>query len=111
MRRKMADTIRAWRASRGEECLLIKGARQVRKTYIAREVGREDYESFIEVNFIEQPAAHQAFESDPTRHQERLTREIADVGPHEKPGDPGVRCRHADGAEAKGPKRPPSPSR
>lgn len=64
MRRKMADTIRAWRASRGEECLLIKGARQVRKTYIVREVEREDYESFIEVNFIERPAVHQAFESD-----------------------------------------------
>ena len=61
MRRKMADTIRSWRASRGEECLLIKGARQVGKTYIVREVGREDYESFIEVNFIEQPAARQAF--------------------------------------------------
>lgn len=56
MRRKMADTIRAWRASRGEECLLIKGARQVRKTYIVREVGREDYESFIELL-----AARQAF--------------------------------------------------
>ena len=64
MRRKMADTIRSWRASRGEECLLIKGARQVGKTYIVREVGREDYESFVEVNFIEQPAARQAFESD-----------------------------------------------
>lgn len=59
--RKMADTIRSWRASRGEECLLIKGAQQVGKTYIVREVGREDYESFIEVNFIEQPAARQAF--------------------------------------------------
>lgn len=61
MRRKMADTIRTWRANRGEECLLIKGARQVGKTYIVREVGREDYKSSIEVNFIEQPAARQAF--------------------------------------------------
>ena len=61
MRRKMADTIRTWRANRGEECLLIKGARQVRKTYIVRKVGREDYESFIEVDFIEQPAARQTF--------------------------------------------------
>ena len=84
MCRKMADTIRSWRASRGEECLLIKGAQQVGKTYIVREVGREDYKSSIEVNFIEQPAARQVFESDlssPTRHQERLVREIADVGP------------------------------
>ena len=61
MRRKMADTIRAWRTSRGEECLLIKGARQVGKTYIVREVGREDYKSSIDVNFIEQPAARQVF--------------------------------------------------
>ncbi len=61
MRRKMADTIRAWRTSRGEEYLLIKGARQVGKTYIVREVGREDYKSSIDVNFIEQPAARQVF--------------------------------------------------
>ena len=59
--RKMADTIRSWRASRGEERLLIKGAQQVGKTYIVREVGQEDYKSSTEVNFIEQPAARQAF--------------------------------------------------
>ena len=59
--RKMADTIRSWRASRGEECLLIKGAQQVGKTYIVREVGQEDYKSSTEVNFIEQPAARPAF--------------------------------------------------
>ncbi len=64
MRRKMADTIRAWRKNRGDECLLIKGARQVGKTYIVREVGRADYKSFVEVNFIERPAARQAFEGD-----------------------------------------------
>ena len=61
LRRKMADTIRSWRASRGEERLLIKGAQQVGKTYIVREVGQEDYKSSTEVNFIEQPAARQAF--------------------------------------------------
>lgn len=64
MRRKMADTIREWRKTRGEECLLVKGARQVGKTYIVREVGKSDYESFVEVNFIERPAAREAFEGD-----------------------------------------------
>lgn len=64
MKRKMAETIRSWRATRGDECLLIKGARQVGKTYIVREVGRADYESFVEVNFIERPAACRAFEGD-----------------------------------------------
>ncbi len=64
MRRKAADIIRTWRQTRGQECLLIKGARQVGKTYIVREVGHADYESFVEVNFIERPAARQAFDAD-----------------------------------------------
>ena len=34
LRRKMLDTLRRWRAGRGNECLLLKGARQVGKFYI-----------------------------------------------------------------------------
>ncbi len=31
---------------------MIKGARQVGKTFLIREFGRNEYESFIEINFI-----------------------------------------------------------
>ncbi len=34
---------------------MIKGARQVGKTYLVREFGKREYESFIEINFIKNP--------------------------------------------------------
>ena len=46
-----------------KKALLITGARQVGKTYIIREVGRADFESFIEINFLENRTAQSLFEN------------------------------------------------
>lgn len=51
LKRKMYDKLLKWKNSRGKECLLIRGARQVGKTYLVRCFGRKEYESFIEINF------------------------------------------------------------
>ena len=42
--------------------LMITGARQVGKTFIVREFARTHYKSFIEFNFIKNPAAREIFE-------------------------------------------------
>ena len=55
LRRKFYDYLVKWKMSKGKECLLVKGARQIGKTFIIRKFGRENYESFIEINFIEDP--------------------------------------------------------
>ena len=41
--------------------MIIKGARQVGKTYIVRAFGEAEYESFIEINFYRQPELKQIF--------------------------------------------------
>ncbi len=64
LERKIMKNLRAWRKTKGQECLLIKGARQVGKTYTVRRFGNEDYESFIELNFIENPTLAEIFEGD-----------------------------------------------
>lgn len=51
LKRKMYDKLLKWKNSRGKECLLIRGARQVGKTYLVRCFGHKEYESFIEINF------------------------------------------------------------
>lgn len=51
LRRKFYDFLLAWKASKRRECLLVKGARQIGKTFIIEKFGRENYESFIEINF------------------------------------------------------------
>ena len=55
LRRKFYDNLVEWKKSKGTECLLVKGARQIGKTFIIRKFGRENYESFVEINFVEEP--------------------------------------------------------
>ena len=62
LRRRIDRTLREWKGSRGNECLIINGARQVGKTFSVREFGKECYQSFIELNFIENPMLISAFD-------------------------------------------------
>ena len=62
LRRKFYDYLLSWKASKRQECLLIKGARQVGKTYIVEKFGREQYESFIEFNFVLDGEAAELFD-------------------------------------------------
>jgi predicted AAA+ superfamily ATPase len=38
----MYDTLLAWKNSEKKECLLVKGARQVGKTYLIRKFGEKE---------------------------------------------------------------------
>jgi len=66
LRRKDYDSLLKWKAEKGKECLLIKGARQTGKTYLVREFGKNEYESTIEINFLERPSLKEIFSGDLT---------------------------------------------
>ena len=51
LKRKMYSFLLNWKKNKGKECLLIKGARQVGKTYLVRQFAKAEYDSFIEINF------------------------------------------------------------
>ena len=57
LKRKFYEFLKAWKSNHKQECLLVKGARQIGKTYLVEKLGREEYESFIEFNFILDPTA------------------------------------------------------
>ena len=61
-RRKFYDRLMQWKSTKHQECLLVKGARQIGKTFIVEKFGREQYESFIEFNFILDPDASSIFD-------------------------------------------------
>lgn len=61
LRREFYNRLLEWKKTKGQECLLVKGARQVGKTYIIRKFGRENYEQFIEINFTKEPKLVAAF--------------------------------------------------
>ena len=60
--RKFYDWLKDWKSWHRQECLLIKGARQIGKTYLVEKLGREEYESFIEFNFVLEPELTDVFE-------------------------------------------------
>ena len=66
LKRKIYQTLLDWKNTNRNECLLIKGARQVGKSFIIREFGRENYKSFIELNFYQHPEYISIFDGDLT---------------------------------------------
>lgn len=60
MKRKIYRYLQEWRKSPDRKPLVVGGARQVGKTYSIRQFGR-NYGSFVEINFITQPAFKQIF--------------------------------------------------
>lgn len=81
LKRKMYDTLLSWKNENKKECLLLKGARQVGKTYLVRKFGANEYESFIEINFHEQKSLKAIFDGDKTAEEiyKRLTINIPGV--------------------------------
>ena len=51
--RKIASYIEEYLKSENDKILLIEGARQIGKSFIIREVGKQTYPNFIELNFVE----------------------------------------------------------
>lgn len=64
LKRKIYQQLQEWRDSHHEDCLLIKGARQVGKTFAITQFGQTEYESFIAINFIESPQLKTLFDGD-----------------------------------------------
>ena len=55
LKRKIMDELLNWKNKEKRKCLIIEGARQVGKTYIIEEFGKENYDNFIELNFFSNP--------------------------------------------------------
>ena len=55
LKRKADLFLAEWKADTERKPLMIKGARQVGKPETMRSFGRNNYSSFIEINFNEEP--------------------------------------------------------
>ena len=53
MERKIWTSMIKWKQSMDKKALMVTGARQIGKTYIIRQFAREQYENFVEINFVE----------------------------------------------------------
>ncbi|NLL95345.1 MAG: ATP-binding protein [Thermoplasmatales archaeon] len=62
LRRKISKDLQKWNEKKPKECLVIKGARQVGKTYIVEKFIEENFESHLSINFDLMPDAKRIFE-------------------------------------------------
>ncbi len=81
LKRKIYDYLLQWKQEKHQECLLIKGQRQVGKTYIVNYFGRTNYKSYIYINFLENPEYTNIFEGslNATDIYERMSSYIHDI--------------------------------
>ena len=50
-----------WRANPEKKSLIVSGARQIGKTYLIRQFASENYDSWIELNFLEDSSLKDIF--------------------------------------------------
>lgn len=61
LERKIEKNLLEWKNEKNKKCLIIEDARQIGKTFIVREFGKNNYKYFIEINFYETPAYKEIF--------------------------------------------------
>ena len=61
LKRKFYNTLLQWKSSHRKECLLVKGARQIGKTFIIDYFGKNNYSSYLYLNFILDKSAAECF--------------------------------------------------
>lgn len=55
LKRKIDNYLLSWKENQERKPLIVKGPRQVGKTESIKKFAEENYESFIEINFVEEP--------------------------------------------------------
>lgn len=63
LKRKIFDELIEWKNTKTKECLFLKGARQVGKTFIVEQFGKQCYKNYIYINFFENPTYKNIFDN------------------------------------------------
>ena len=71
LERKLYARLLQWKSQKRRKALCISGARQVGKTTLIRQFGKEQYKHFVEINFLNDPLSKTIF-SGSLRPQELL---------------------------------------
>ena len=75
MYRKILEDLIKWKKDKNKKPLIIRGARQVGKTYIIKEFGRKNYEGVAYFNFDHDTELYNLFEN--TKNPSRILEQLA----------------------------------
>ena len=62
LKRKVTEQLFKWKSRTNKKALLVTGARQIGKTHAIRQFAKENYKTFVEINFIDTPSAMTIFD-------------------------------------------------
>lgn len=77
MERRLYERLKEWKQKTGRKPLILKGARQVGKTWLLLDFGRKEYEGVAYLNCDHNARAHEIFEND--FDMKRIIRNISAV--------------------------------
>lgn len=69
LKRNAIQNLMSWRDSEDRKPMVLKGARQVGKTWLMKEFGQSCYENFVYFNFDEEAALNSIFEANKDPHR------------------------------------------
>lgn len=75
MERKIMKKLLEWKDNKNRKPLILRGARQVGKTYILQQFGKENYKNIAYFNFDHDTDLYQLFEN--TKNPERILEQLA----------------------------------
>lgn len=64
LRRKIYDSLMEWKSKKGHKCLLVKGQRQVGKTFIIKRFGDDNYRTVVYSDLSMDDGMREAFKGD-----------------------------------------------
>lgn len=64
LERKITKELLKWKSEPNKPCLIVKGARQVGKTFIVEKFAKDNYENYIYINFELAPSLKGIFDGD-----------------------------------------------
>ncbi|OGT29720.1 MAG: hypothetical protein A3E87_08710 [Gammaproteobacteria bacterium RIFCSPHIGHO2_12_FULL_35_23] len=64
MKRHIFQSLTTWQHKKDRKPLIIKGARQIGKTYILKELGKNQFPAYFYINFERDQTLHQLFKKD-----------------------------------------------
>ena len=64
MKRKLYTSLLEWKNNPTRKPLILEGARQVGKTWLLKEFGKNEYESIVYINCHDNPEIKQLFNQD-----------------------------------------------
>ena len=64
LKRSVTDQLEQWKARPDHKCLMVRGARQIGKTYAIEHFGKQSYASCITINFLKNPSLKKIFAED-----------------------------------------------